>query len=131
MLNIPLIVGTTSAVTKRSDKYLKEQQEAASAAHSKDAKKKHKKTKKSKKSKNKVAYNSSSESDAGKRCGSTPQNHQKRQMNKIYLLEPKPLHIVNTTLDMPEGVTLSDSEDKDGKYDPNDPHRALDIELDM
>lgn len=45
--------------------------------------------------------------------------------------EPKPLHIVNTTLDMPEGVTLSDSEDKDGKYDPNDPHRALDIELDM
>lgn len=49
----------------------------------------------------------------------------------MFFLEPKPLHIVNTTLDMPEGVTLSDSEDKDGKYDPNDPHRALDIELDM
>jgi len=47
------------------------------------------------------------------------------------VVEPKPLHIVNTTLDMPEGVTMSDSEDKDGKYDPNDPHRALDIELDM
>ncbi|XP_023169244.2 AP-3 complex subunit delta isoform X2 [Drosophila hydei] len=108
-LDIEGVAALRVGITKRSDKYLKEQQEAASAAHSKDAKKKHKKTKKSKKSKNKVAYNSSSESDA----------------------EPKPLHIVNTTLDMPEGVTLSDSEDKDGKYDPNDPHRALDIELDM
>ncbi|XP_017094450.2 AP-3 complex subunit delta [Drosophila bipectinata] len=93
-------------ITKRSDKYLQEQQAASSG---KDGKKKHKKGKKSKKAKNKVAYNSSSESEG----------------------EPKPLHIVNTTLDMPEGVSLSDSEDKDGKYDPNDPHRALDIELDI
>nr|AAB97618.1 garnet [Drosophila melanogaster] len=91
-------------ITKRSDKYLQEQQ---AAQGSKDGKKKHKKGKKSKKAKNKVAYNSSSESEG----------------------EPKPLHIVNTTLDMPEGVSMSDSEDKDGKYDPNDPHRALDIEL--
>ncbi|XP_030564683.1 AP-3 complex subunit delta [Drosophila novamexicana] len=110
---LPLDIEGVSAlrvgITKRSDKYLKEQQAAAAAHSSKDGKKKHKKSKKSKKSKNKLAYNSSSESDA----------------------EPKPLHIVNTTLDMPEGVTLSDSEDKDGKYDPNDPHRALDIELDM
>ncbi|KAH8266357.1 hypothetical protein KR038_001141 [Drosophila bunnanda] len=97
------------AVTKRSDKYLQEQQQASSQGGGKDGKKKHKKGKKSKKSKNKVAYNSSSESEG----------------------EPKPLHIVNTTLDMPEGVSLSDSEDKDGKYDPNDPHRALDIELDI
>ncbi|KAH8420632.1 hypothetical protein KR009_012412 [Drosophila setifemur] len=93
-------------ITKRSDKYLEEQQAFAGG---KDGKKKHKKGKKSKKAKNKVAYNSSSESEG----------------------EPKPLHIVNTTLDMPEGVSLSDSEDKDGKYDPNDPHRALDIELDI
>ncbi|XP_033168411.1 AP-3 complex subunit delta isoform X1 [Drosophila mauritiana] len=93
-------------ITKRSDKYLQEQQ---AAQGSKDGKKKHKKGKKSKKAKNKVAYNSSSESEG----------------------EPKPLHIVNTTLDMPEGVSMSDSEDKDGKYDPNDPHRALDIELDI
>ncbi|XP_022208736.2 AP-3 complex subunit delta isoform X1 [Drosophila obscura] len=99
-------------VTKRSDKYLQDQQAAAAlqgGGAGKDGKKKHKKSKKSKKAKNKVAYNSSSESDG----------------------EPKPLHIVNTTLDMPEGVSLSDSEDKDGKYDPNDPHRALDIELDI
>ncbi|XP_017116343.1 AP-3 complex subunit delta [Drosophila elegans] len=94
-------------ITKRSDKYLQEQQ--ASSQSGKDGKKKHKKGKKSKKAKNKVAYNSSSESEG----------------------EPKPLHIVNTTLDMPEGVSMSDSEDKDGKYDPNDPHRALDIELDI
>ncbi|KAH8368088.1 hypothetical protein KR084_006867 [Drosophila pseudotakahashii] len=94
-------------ITKRSDKYLQEQQAAAQGG--KDGKKKHKKGKKSKKAKNKVAYNSSSESEG----------------------EPKPLHIVNTTLDMPEGVSMSDSEDKDGKYDPNDPHRALDIELDI
>ncbi|KAH8288205.1 hypothetical protein KR054_009900 [Drosophila jambulina] len=96
-------------ITKRSDKYLQEQQQASSQGGGKDGKKKHKKGKKSKKSKNKVAYNSSSESEG----------------------EPKPLHIVNTTLDMPEGVSMSDSEDKDGKYDPNDPHRALDIELDI
>ncbi|XP_017055674.1 AP-3 complex subunit delta isoform X1 [Drosophila ficusphila] len=94
-------------ITKRSDKYLQEQQAASQGG--KDGKKKHKKGKKSKKAKNKVAYNSSSESEG----------------------EPKPLHIVNTTLDMPEGVSLSDSEDKDGRYDPNDPHRALDIELDI
>lgn len=48
-----------------------------------------------------------------------------------FFLEPKPLHIVNTTLEMPEGVSLSDNDDKDGKFDPDDPHRALDIELDM
>ncbi|KAH8387628.1 hypothetical protein KR093_008310 [Drosophila rubida] len=108
-LDIEGVAALRVGITKRSDKYLQEQQQAAAGSSSKDAKKKHKKSKKSKKSKNKVAYNSSSESET----------------------EPKPLHIVNTTLDMPEGVTLSDSEDKDGKYDPNDPHRALDIELDI
>lgn len=50
-------------VTKRSDKYLQEQQAASSG---KDGKKKHKKGKKSKKAKNKVAYNSSSESEGGR-----------------------------------------------------------------
>ncbi|XP_032593942.1 AP-3 complex subunit delta isoform X2 [Drosophila grimshawi] len=107
-LDIEGVVALRVGITKRSDKYLQTLQ-ATTSLSSKDAKRKHKKGKKSKKSKNKVAYNSSSESEA----------------------EPKPLHLVNTTLDMPEGVTLSDSEDKDGKYDPNDPHRALDIELDI
>lgn len=32
---------------------------------------------------------------------------------------------------MPEGVALSDGEEKDKQFDPDDPHRALDIELDM
>ncbi|XP_037812498.1 AP-3 complex subunit delta isoform X2 [Lucilia sericata] len=89
--------------TKRSDQYLLQEK-----ANAKD-KKKHKKSKKSKKSKSKSTYNSTSESED----------------------EPKPLHIVNTTLDMPEGVSLSDNDDKDGKFDPDDPHRALDIELDI
>ncbi|XP_037938208.1 AP-3 complex subunit delta [Teleopsis dalmanni] len=88
--------------TKRSDKYIVQDKSSTKE------KKKHKKSKKSKKSKNKVSY-SSSDSDE----------------------EPKPLHIVNTTLDMPEGVALSDSEDKDGKFDLDDPHRALNIELDI
>ncbi|KAH8273310.1 hypothetical protein KR018_010846 [Drosophila ironensis] len=106
-LDMEGVVALRVGMTKRSDKYLQQQQ--AAAKDSKDGKKKHKKGKKSKKSKNKVAYNSSSESEG----------------------EPKPMHFVNTTLDMPEGVSLSDSEDKDGKHDPNDPHRALDIELDI
>ncbi|XP_061389393.1 AP-3 complex subunit delta [Musca vetustissima] len=100
-LDIPLKVGAT----KRSDQYLL--QETANSS-SKD-KKKHKKSKKSKKSKSKTTYNSTSESED----------------------DPKPMHIVNTTLDMPEGVSLSDGDDKDGKFDSDDPHRALDIELDM
>lgn len=49
----------------------------------------------------------------------------------LIFTDPKPMHIVNTTLDMPEGVSLSDGDDKDGKFDSDDPHRALDIELDM
>uniref|UniRef100_A0A1I8NA53 AP-3 complex subunit delta n=1 Tax=Musca domestica TaxID=7370 RepID=A0A1I8NA53_MUSDO len=89
--------------TKRSDQYLL--QEKASSKE----KKKHKKSKKSKKSKSKPTYNSTSESED----------------------DPKPMHIVNTTLDMPEGVSLSDGDDKDGKFDSDDPHRALDIELDI
>ncbi|XP_013112393.1 AP-3 complex subunit delta isoform X1 [Stomoxys calcitrans] len=89
--------------TKRSDQYILQEK-----ANSKE-KKKHKKSKKSKKSKSKTTYNSTSESED----------------------EPKPMHIVNTTLDMPEGVALSDGDDKDGKFDSDDPHRALDIELDI
>ncbi|KAH8392991.1 hypothetical protein KR200_011411 [Drosophila serrata] len=117
------------AVTKRSDKYLQEQQQA-SAHGGKDGKKKHKKGKKSKKSKNKVAYNSSSESEGG--LSLERRIYLSFSLLTCYIfVEPKPLHIVNTTLDMPEGVSMSDSEDKDGKYDPNDPHRALDIELDI
>ncbi|XP_055841198.1 AP-3 complex subunit delta [Episyrphus balteatus] len=86
---------------KRSDKYLEEENKPTKE------KKKHKKSKKSKKSKNKVAYTTSESED-----------------------DTKPTPLVNKTLDMPEGVALSDSEDKD-KFDPDDPHRALDIDLDI
>ncbi|XP_036317960.1 AP-3 complex subunit delta [Rhagoletis pomonella] len=89
-------------VMKRSDRYLVQDKTTSKE------KKKHKKTKKNKKSKNKVAYSSSESED-----------------------DSKPLHIVNTTMDMPEGVALSDSEDKDSKFDPNDPHRALNIDLEI
>lgn len=49
----------------------------------------------------------------------------------INIIEPKPIHIVNTTLDLPEGAEFTDNDDSDGKFDPDDPHRALNIELDM
>lgn len=40
-------------------------------------------------------------------------------------------HIVNTHVEVPEGATLSDLEEKEAHDDPNDPHRALDIDLEM
>lgn len=40
------------------------------------------------------------------------------------------MHTVNTFIEMPEGASLSDNDDKD-KYDVDDPHRALDIDLDL
>lgn len=43
--------------------------------------------------------------------------------------EPNPLHVVNTTIEMPEGAVMSDNDDKND-LDVNDPHRALDIKLD-
>lgn len=46
-------------------------------------------------------------------------------------LEPETLHVVNTSMDMPEGVQLSDGDDNNKPFDKDDPHRALDIELDL
>jgi hypothetical protein len=41
-----------------------------------------------------------------------------------------PLHVVNTDLgEMPEGASLTDGEDEDARAN-DDPHRALDIDLD-
>lgn len=40
------------------------------------------------------------------------------------------MHLVSTAIDMPEGVEMSDAEDGNHKVDANDPHRALDINLD-
>ena len=39
------------------------------------------------------------------------------------------MHVVSTTIEMPEGAELSDPDDNNINYDPNDPHRALDIDL--
>lgn len=43
--------------------------------------------------------------------------------------EPEPVHVVNTIIEMPEGATMSDTEESALPLD--DPHRALDIDLDM
>lgn len=100
-LDVPLQIHSTS---KRSDKYLMEQQKGSkSSSHVKKPSKKSKRHKKS----SKQRY-SESESDSD---------------------EPKPIHIVNTVVELPEGAIMSDSEDKINE-DPNDPHRALDIDLD-
>ncbi|XP_059616416.1 AP-3 complex subunit delta [Phlebotomus argentipes] len=101
-LDVPLTVHST----KRSDKYLVDDQKT-------DKQKKKKKTKKgdkkSHKSKHKINYSSSgSESD-----------------------EPQQVHVVNTLIEMPEGASLSEAEENDKSMDPNDPHRALDIDLDV
>lgn len=49
-------------------------------------------------------------------------------MSKL-VVDPKPLHVVNTVVELPEGAILSDTEDKNAE-DLDDPHRALDIDLD-
>lgn len=71
----------------------------------KRTKKPHKKSKKNKKSKHKEVTSDSEE-------------------------EPQALHVVSSLIEMPEGASISDTDDKD-QNDVNDPHRALDIDLEM
>lgn len=87
---------------KRSDKYLEESRRAQ-----KKEKKAEKSSKKNKKKSKKSKPDLHSDSDSD---------------------EPKPLHVVNTTIEMPEGAVVSDNDDKND-LDVNDPHRALDIDL--
>uniref|UniRef100_U5EX37 AP-3 complex subunit delta n=1 Tax=Corethrella appendiculata TaxID=1370023 RepID=U5EX37_9DIPT len=102
-LEIPLQI-----TKKRSDKYLLE--EKRTTATSASSSKKNKKSKRHKKSsKNKLNYNSDSNTDSD---------------------DPKQLHVVNTVIEMPEGAIMSDSEDKQNN-EIDDPHRALDIDLDV
>lgn len=108
------------SATKRSDKYLDEQK--------KRTKKPHKKSKKNKKSKHKEV---SSESEEGWF------HYNKNDTfffgyfdEKINIFsEPQPLHVVSSLIEMPEGASISDADDKDQEND--DPHRALDIDLDV
>lgn len=46
------------------------------------------------------------------------------------LTEPQALHVVSSLIEMPEGASISDTDDKD-QNDVDDPHRALDIDLEM
>lgn len=86
---------------KRSDKYLEE---------SRKSQRKEKKAEKSKKSKKKSKKNK-------------PELHSDSDSD-----EPKAMHVVNTTIEIPEGAVMSDTDDKND-LDVNDPHRALDIDL--
>lgn len=86
--------------TKRSDKYIQKEKKASKSKHSS------KKTSSSKKHKNKLSY-SSSESD----------------YDEIIPVQ------VSTVVEIPEGATLSDSDNHE--IDPDDPHRSLNIDLGM
>lgn len=92
--------------TKRSDKYLL--QKTANDRPSSSGQ--HKKTHKSKKGKKSKHRPGSSDDD------SDP--------------EPQLVHHVSTFIEMPEGASLSDGDDANAG-DADDPHRALDINLDM
>lgn len=43
--------------------------------------------------------------------------------------EPQALHVVSSLTEMPEGASISDTDDNQNEAD--DPHRALDIDLDV
>lgn len=45
-------------------------------------------------------------------------------------IEPQALHVVSSLIEMPEGASISDTDDKDPN-DVDDPHRALDIDLEV
>lgn len=97
--------------TKRSDKYLLQQHhdQAAGQRHKKSSSSSKKSAKKGKKSKHRAAStDDDDDSDA----------------------DPRPLHHVSTFTELPEGASLSDCDDSN-QADADDPHRALDINLDM
>ncbi|CAH1718749.1 unnamed protein product [Chironomus riparius] len=97
-LDVPLKVHSK---TKRSDKYLEESRKAQRKENKKENSSKKSKKKSSKKTKKPDVVSDSGSEE-----------------------ESKPVHLVNKIVDMPEGATLSDSEDKN-VLDLNDPHRAL------
>uniref|UniRef100_A0A8W7Q0L6 AP-3 complex subunit delta n=1 Tax=Anopheles coluzzii TaxID=1518534 RepID=A0A8W7Q0L6_ANOCL len=107
-LEVPLQIHST----KRSDKYLMDAERATRVFVGKSGGRKEKGEKSGKKSKRRgkksKRYSDESDSESD---------------------DPKPLHVVNTVIELPEGAILSDTEDKNNA-DPNDPHRALDIDLD-
>ncbi|KFB41867.1 AGAP000161-PA-like protein [Anopheles sinensis] len=119
-LEVPLQIHST----KRSDKYLME------AESNRPSKKERGRS---------GARGSAKDGDGadGKRSSSGKKSSKRLgKKGKRYAVEsdsesddPKPLHVVNTVIELPEGAILSDSEDKNND-DPNDPHRALDIDLD-
>lgn len=92
------------------------------------SKKKNKKSKEGKKGKRSKRKPSSDESDEGKpfvwifMIKWTKFHH-------CEFADIEPVHVVNTFIEMPEGAHLSD-DDENNKNNVDDPHRALDIDLD-
>uniref|UniRef100_A0A182W523 AP-3 complex subunit delta n=1 Tax=Anopheles minimus TaxID=112268 RepID=A0A182W523_9DIPT len=110
-LEVPLQIHST----KRSDKYLMDAERGTRVF---------------------VGKGGSSRKGKGEKGGTGKKSKRHGKKNKRYSDEsdtesddPKPLHVVNTVIELPEGAILSDTEDKNNA-DPNDPHRALDIDLD-
>uniref|UniRef100_A0A182SXL4 AP-3 complex subunit delta domain-containing protein n=1 Tax=Anopheles maculatus TaxID=74869 RepID=A0A182SXL4_9DIPT len=110
-LEVPLQIHST----KRSDKYLMDADRSTRVVAGKTG--------------------GSSRKSKGEKSGSGKKSKRHGKKSKRYSDEsdsesddPKPLHVVNTVIELPEGAILSDAEDKNN-VDPNDPHRALDIDL--
>ncbi|ODM97515.1 AP-3 complex subunit delta-1 [Orchesella cincta] len=100
-LSVPLQIPTLAS----SDKYLQESKQKSS----KSKKEKSSSGKKKKKKKTKGKESEEEEEDVE--------------------IEAETVHVVNTVIEMPEGATLSDTEESALAFD--DPHRALDIDLDI
>lgn len=115
--------------TKKSDKYLQLDKLNKSKSKSKSKKKESKRKHKKHRHKNsgdggELMKSTLSSSDENDDENNSDDNDNYANSNSI---NP---HLVNTTIEMPEGATLSDTDDIQD-VDVNDPHRALDIDLDM
>ncbi|CAG7729876.1 unnamed protein product [Allacma fusca] len=110
-LNVPLrIPGLAS-----SDKYLEEASKSSS---------------KSSKSKKVSGSKEKGKKKKKRKHGADDENEEEeRKATKSISPEPEPIHVVSTAIEMPEGATLSDNEDS--LLPENDPHRALNIDLDI
>uniref|UniRef100_A0A182MZL2 AP-3 complex subunit delta n=1 Tax=Anopheles dirus TaxID=7168 RepID=A0A182MZL2_9DIPT len=113
-LEVPLQIHST----KRSDKYLLDADRRAGKGGS---------SRKAAKGEKGAPVSSGGRSGKSKRHGKKSKRYAGESDSESD--DPKPLHVVNTVIELPEGAILSDTEDKNSA-DPNDPHRALDIDLD-
>lgn len=89
-----------------------------------------KKSKRHKKGSSKQQYAETDSDSDGEWRGGNGENERAYLMLMLTSTDLKPLHVVNTVVELPEGAIMSDTEDK-ATDDLDDPHRALDIDLDV